>query len=465
MTKEKTPDIFREYDIRGTFGKTLFLETAYTLGKAFGSYCWHHHNSSNAPKVCLVYDGRLSSPKLYKALIHGLLNEKIDVIQGERGPTPYLYWLDHYHKASGAIMITGSHNPIDDNGFKITYRQKPFFADTLKNFYHQFWPKDTELPAIDFSLSPASSFIKRYSDALLKYFSCKLSSLSSKHIIWDPGYGAANDVLALILPKLPGKHTILHETVDGNFPDISPDPTHPSRKLLLQKFVTEKNADLGLSFDGDADRLVVIDKNGYMWEGDEVFTYFACAKITQDQHCPCFVDIKFSQILQDFLTEKGAQVKQIKTGHANIKSSLFNAPGSIAGEVSGHFFFFDEWNGCDDAIYAAFRLLSIISNQEISPEIWLSLLPVRFTSKELRICCSTTTKEALIPYVKTFFSKEMYTDIDGLRVTLPDGWFLIRTSKTEDKIVIRFESNSENGYKILSKQLTSYLSIFDLSVG
>lgn len=445
-------NLFREYDVRGTFGKNLTEDAAYSIGAAFGAKC---HEYSDTPSICVAMDGRISSPILAKALSNGIMSSGANVIFCGLGPTPFLYSYDFDINPTGAVMVTGSHNPPSDNGFKFTLAQKPFFGDELASLYGIIQ---------DCVCSGAFGSIKGVSIEAKESYLSKIKSIIpaciKKKVLFDPGFGATCEFINEIATLFPGS-VMINNVVDGNFPESSPDPTSNLRTSAAVRSIKEMSLDAAFLFDGDGDRFVVIDDCGHLWSGDEVFSYFA---MHSDSAENMIVDSKFSQILVDYLENNCGNVIKTKTGHVHIKKAMENLSTAIGGEVSGHYFFKDKWNGSDDGIYAALRFFDSMNQNDIKLSDWRSNLPKRHTSKEYRVGCTLEAKKVIAADIKRMLCDRKIDDTDGVRVIHERGWWLVRPSQTEEKVVIRWESSCENGYNEIMTEVTRVLSEFGIKI-
>lgn len=444
-----SPVIFRGYDIRGKVGRDFSPQTAYLIGRAFGTVV----RRANGQTVCVVRDGRLSSADLEKELIEGLVASGIEVSSLGLGPTPFLYWAERFLHTDAAIMITGSHNPPEENGFKFSFRTKPFFGDQIQRLLNLIEVEDF----IDGEGTVETHrLLGTYRQDLLDKLLWNERSLT---IAWDPGHGAVGSVLSDLLEELPGFHFIIHGTVDGRFPARSPDPSRPQNLKTLKELVLNKHCDVGLAFDGDGDRLVVMDNQGRLWEGDEVLTLLAYDILQITPSIKIIADVKCSQILLDFIADFSGKVFLSKTGHVHVKQMMAKEDALLGGEMSGHFFFRDQHFGYDDGIYAALRFLTLLTRLQEPLSTWLSKLPTRYASPEMRILCAEEKKFSVIKNLQATFAKQKipFNHLDGLRVEEKEGWWLLRASNTQAVLVARCESETSEGLNILKKKLATLL--------
>ena len=450
--------ILRSYDIRGIYEKTLTDEDAFMLGFFFGIIVRHKNPEKKHPLIVIGMDGRLSSPVLEEKLCKGFENSGCEIYRIGIGPTPMLYFASNYFKADGAIQVTGSHNPKDYNGFKIVLNQNSFFGEDiikLGNFASKGYSKTYN------GFSKSVEINSEYLDEITKPLKINDSELHKKTIVWDCGNGASGPIVEMLVTKVPGKHVVLYSKVDGNFPNHHPDPTDESTLKILVKKMKEVNAELGISFDGDGDRIGVVDKQGRPIPGDLLTAFLANSITTNDKKNQTIIlDIKSSYVAYENIISLGFKAEIGKTGHSNIKKRIKEIKSPLAGEMSGHIFFGDTYFGYDDAIYAAIRLLTLTANN-IELDEFISTLPKTFVSPEIKVFCSDKIKFLTIDNIsKNVFEKYNSNNVitlDGLRVKNNHGWWLIRASNTEEALVVRFEGKSEKDKKELSLEVKNLL--------
>jgi phosphomannomutase len=450
MSHEFDPTILREYDIRGIVGKTLSAGDAQAIGRAYAITLAEAQGS----RLAVGYDGRLTSPELEAALVDGLRTEGADVVRIGRGPTPMLYYAAATLGVDGGIMVTGSHNPPDYNGFKFVFLGKSFFwaaiqrlGDTARRLGAPRGRRgDVQQRAIreDYVARLARDY---HGDRALT-------------VAWDPGNGATGEVVQELTARLPGRHILLNETVDGTFPAHHPDPTVPENLVQLQQAVARERCDLGIAFDGDGDRIGVVDSQGRILWGDQLMVVLSRDVLTRHPGAPIIADVKASQVLFDEIARQGGRPVMAATGHSLIKAKLAELSAPLAGEMSGHIFFGDGYYGFDDAIYVAVRLLDILARPGRSLAEIRDRLPTVINTPELRFACPEYRKFEVVREVRERLLKagaEM-TDIDGVRVRKPDGWWLLRASNTQDVLVARAESPTEAGLGRLKAELAAELA-------
>ena len=436
--------ILRSYDIRGIYGVSLSDKDAFMLGFFFGITVRKKNPDKKHPLIVIGMDGRLSSPMLEEKLNEGLKNSGCEIYRIGLCPTPMLYFASNFYKADGAIQVTGSHNPKDYNGFKIVLNQNSFFGEDIKKL-GQFSSKGYSKTYDGFSKSVEVN--NHYINEIIKPFKNIKRQFFEKTIVWDCGNGASGPSVETMTKKIPGNHIVLYSDVDGNFPNHHPDPTDESTLKILLKKMNEVDAELGIAFDGDGDRIGVVDKQGRSVAGD-LLTAFLANSITRNdkENQTIILDIKSSYIAYESIISLGFKAEIGKTGHSNIKKRIKEIKSPLAGEVSGHIFFGDIYFGYDDALYASIRLLSLMANN-FELDKFVSTLPKTFISSEIKVFCSDKIKFLTINNIsKNVFEKYNSNDVitlDGLRVNNNHGWWLIRASNTEEALIVRFEGKSE----------------------
>nr|WP_218062552.1 phosphomannomutase/phosphoglucomutase [Komagataeibacter swingsii] len=442
----------REYDIRGTVGKTLGPEDAYAIGRTFASVV----AGDGGRTVVIGYDGRLSSPALERALVEGAMASGMDVVRIGCGPTPMLYFASAQLNADGAIMVTGSHNPPDHNGFKIVLANRPFFGPQIAMLGQMAATGDVVAQA---SGTTRMVDVKAaYIDRLLRD---RGNDIRALNVIWDCGNGAAGDVVSLLVQRLPGRHRVLNGAIDGRFPAHHPDPTIPVNLRQLIAAVRHDGADLGIAFDGDADRLGVVDDTGAIVWADQLLLILARDVLRARPGATIIADIKASQVVFDEIDRAGGRPDMWKSGHSQMKDRMAETGALLAGEMSGHFFFADRWYGFDDALYAALRLLDVMSRLDGPLSATRRALPATVSTPELRFACPDTRKFDVITEVAARLAQAGATvcDIDGVRVTTPDGWWLLRVSNTQAALVARAEGATQAALDRLTAALSAQLAL------
>lgn len=447
--------ILREYDIRGIVGQTLGEDDARAIGRTFGTII----KRSGGSTVAVGRDGRLSSPALCTALVDGLTASGCDVIRTGLGPTPMLYYAEAVLPVDGGIQITGSHNPGDYNGFKMVFGHKSFFGPDIQTLGAMAAAGDWESGAGSVSdQDMEDAYLARLIEGL---------SLGSYRIGWDAGNGAGGRIIERLAAILPGEHHLLFTDIDGNFPNHHPDPTEEKNLEHLKALVAEKQLDFGLAFDGDADRIGAVDSLGRVVWGDQLLSILAEPVLKKLPGAIIIGDVKASQMLYDRIAELGGKPLMWKTGHSLIKTKMKETGSPLAGEMSGHIFFADDWYGFDDAIYAALRLIAAVDASGVSLTELKSRMPNMINTPELRFQVDESRKFAVIDEVlaRLTASGADVNRTDGARVNTPDGWWLLRASNTQDVLVARAEAKDEAALDRLLAMIDDQLEASGLERG
>ncbi len=450
------PSILRAYDIRGIIGETLNVKDAELLGKVFASEIQERYGSCN---IALGYDGRLSSPLLEEYLIKGLMYSGANVTRIGIGPSPMLYYSSIILNSDAAIMITGSHNAANYNGFKILDKKGNFYGEDIQKLGKRAQNKNflkSKGNVKNFSIE--ESYLRK----LIEAIDIKKKNLS---IGWDAGNGATGRLLSKLLDFLPGKNILINEKIDGTFPNHHPDPTVPENLKQLIKIVKNKKMDLGIAFDGDGDRLAVVDKDGNIIFGDKLLYIFAKSVLQNNPRSTIIADVKASEYFFSEVEKLGGKALMWKTGHSLIKNKMKETGSLLAGEMSGHIFFADKYYGFDDALYASVRLVNIISQGKGIKEL-LSSFPKTYSTSEIRLECNDKEKFVVIDKFKKIALKKYknVSLIDGIRVKSSKGWWLARVSNTQPAIVIRCESSTKELLLEFLKEVTIILKKSGLEV-
>ncbi|HZT89003.1 MAG TPA: phosphomannomutase/phosphoglucomutase [Stellaceae bacterium] len=450
------PTILREYDIRGIVGETLSEADGHAIGRAFAATV----KDGGGRRIAVGYDGRLTSPALEAALVEGLACEGGDVVRIGLGPTPMLYYAAATLGVDGGIMVTGSHNPPDHNGFKIVLGGKPFFGAAIRR-----------LGEAAAALSPPAGARGRIEtrdiiDDYVRRLAQDYDGRRPLRVAWDIGNGATGVVVRRLTALLPGRHTLLNDAIDGRFPAHHPDPTIPENLVQLQRAVAAEGCDLGIAFDGDGDRIGVVDAKGRILWGDQLMALLAADVLAERPGAPIIADVKASQMLFDEIARLGGEPVMQATGHSLIKARMAELKAPLAGEMSGHIFYADRYYGFDDAVYVAVRLLGILGRSERSLTEWRDGLPEMCSTPELRFPCDDTRKFAIVEAVRERLRRDGadVIAIDGVRVRTADGWWLLRASNTQAVLVARAESRTEAGLARLRGQLAAALAASGVAV-
>ena len=462
MTHSFHPTVLREYDIRGIIGETLGADDARAIGRSFGSML----AEAGGRKVAVGYDGRVSSPMLEHALVEGLNASGMDVVRIGMGPTPMLYYAEaSAEDVDGGIEITGSHNPANYNGFKMVFQGRPFFGADIQ----ELGRRSSAGEWVDGSGSVEDrDVIDAYIDRMLEALDAiDPASLAGLKVGWDAGNGAAGPALEKLAARLPGEHHLLFTDVDGEFPNHHPDPTVEENLADLRNLVAERSLDFGVAFDGDGDRIGAIDGEGRVIWGDQLLMVFAEDLLARRKGATIIADVKASRALFDHVAAHGGEPLMWKTGHSLIKSKMKETGSPLAGEMSGHVFFADDYYGYDDALYAGVRLIAAAARLGKSVTELRSAMPPMINTPEMRFQVDESRKFAAIGEIagRVAASDALADTTDGVRVTTDDGWWLLRASNTQDVLVARAESESEEGLARLVAQIDEQLAASGLERG
>jgi phosphomannomutase/phosphoglucomutase len=424
--------IFREYDIRGIADQELLDGDVELLGRGLATYIIRHSGRT----ISLADDCRLSSPRLREALCKGLLAAGANVLDLGTVPTPVLYYSAVHFQTDGAVMITGSHNPPEYNGFKTVCGTGTIYGNAIQEVRKLIEMSDFEsgsgtLKAVD-AVTP-------YVEEITSHFRFPRKT----KVVFDSGNGTAGPVIHRMMERLNVQAIELFSEMDGRFPNHHPDPTVVKNLAALQKKVKETGADLGIAFDGDSDRIGAADENGKPVFGDMLLLIFGREILSRKPNAVFIGEVKCSQVMYDKLTELGGRPIMYKTGHSLIKAKMKEEHAELAGEMSGHMFFADRYYGYDDALYAACRLIEIVSASGKPLSYQLKDIPDMVSTPELRIDCPDETKFKLVQRVGEIVrERRRIIDVDGVRIPFEQGWGLVRASNTQPILVMRFEAGT-----------------------
>jgi len=445
--------IFRAYDIRGTITDELTPENVKTIGKAIGSECL----ANGADKIITGRDGRLSGPALQNALSDGIQSTGVSVVDIGMAPTPLVYYAMFEFDINSCVAVTGSHNPPNYNGLKIVIAGETLYGERIQDLYQR-------IAADNFTVGDGGlkkeQIIKRYTDRIL----ADVKLARPMKLVVDCGNGVAGAVAPDLLRGLSCEVEELYCEVDGNFPNHHPDPSKLENLQDLIAKVKASGAELGLAFDGDGDRLGLIDKAGNILWPDRQMMLFAEDVLNRNPGAEIIFDVKSSKNLQQFIEKLGGKATMWKTGHSFIKKKLKETGALLAGEMSGHIFIKERWYGFDDGIYAAARMLEILSNKNQPPEEVFAGLPDSYNTPEINIKFSDD--ETKFDFMEQLTKKANFPDaniitIDGLRVEYHDGWGLIRPSNTTPVLVLRFEADNEQALERIKNEFKSQMQLLD----
>lgn len=443
------PDVFREYDVRGVVDKDLNEEFVFNLGRSIGTYALRHKIKS----MTIGRDCRLSSETYAGFLIQGLNLSGIDTIDIGLCATPMLYFSIRHLNAGGGVMVTGSHNPPEFNGFKICIGYDTIYGEQIQELRKI-------MESVSYSTGSASSKFQDISPDYEDYLFNHVKISRDIKAVVDSGNGVGGYFALPLLKRLGCKVTAINCEPDGRFPNHFPDPTVEENLKQLIELVGEKKADLGIAFDGDADRLGVISDKGEIIWGDKLLILFSRSILKEKPHSTIIGEVKCSQTLYDDIKKNSGRAIMWKAGHSLIKAKMKEEKAVLGGEMSGHFFFADRYFGYDDAIYAALRLLEILSHTDKKISVLLADIPRTYSTPEIRIACPDNEKAAVVEKVKKHYRNNPgLIDIDGVRIPFADGWALVRSSNTQPVIVLRFEANSKKSLHKIREEVQALLTI------
>ena len=442
--------IFRQYDIRGIVGRDLTDEAAHAIGRAYGTYL-ARHGSRGA--VSVGRDNRPSGGMLRDALVRGINSTGFDVIDIDVVPTPLLYWSLHHLPVAGGIQITGSHNPPEYNGFKLSVGTTSLHGEEIQQLYEI-------IRQGSFSSGEGrvrhEAVIDRYIEDIVERIGTLSRPLS---VVLDCGNGAGSLVAPRLLERIGARLTSLFCESDGTFPNHHPDPTVVENLEDIIAAVRDKRADVGVALDGDADRIGVIDDRGQIIWGDHVLIIYARDVLERTGKGQAVIfDVKCSQALPDAISAAGGRPIMWKTGHSLIKDKMKAEHAPVAGEMSGHMFFQEGFYGHDDAIYGAARLLRIIADANLSVSELLADVPKFVSTPEIRLEVEEERKFGIVDEAVNHFRKAHdVIDVDGVRVLFGDGWGLIRASNTQPVLVMRFEARTPERLQEIQSEFDTWL--------
>ena len=442
------PSILRAYDIRGVVGRTLSADGARAIGRAFGTEIARRGGA----RVCVGRDGRLSSPELEAALVDGLMRAGMRVLRIGLGPTPMLYFAAKTLAADAGVMVSGSHNPPEYNGFKLVTRGGAFFGDDIRAL-------GRTVEEGRFASGRGACEDRHVLDAYVARLAADFDGGRPLKVAWDAGNGAAGRAMEMLCARLPGEHVLLNAEIDGTFPAHHPDPTVPENLAQLRAAVADRGCELGIAFDGDGDRIGIVDSAGRILWGDQIMILLAREILAANPGATIIADVKASQTLFDEIARLGGRPLMWRTGHSLIKAKMEETGARLAGEMSGHIFIADRYYGYDDALYAAVRILGCVSRGAETLAGIRDRLPALVNTPEIRIPCPDARKFAVVDEVRDRLRADgaEVDDIDGVRVRTGDGWWLLRASNTQDALVARCEAGDTAGLERLKAALGGML--------
>jgi len=446
------PQIFREYDIRGIADRDLTDEVVRAVGRAFGQ----RMREQGKTRVAVGRDVRLSSPRIRSALVEGLRDQGAHVVDVGMVPTPALYFAVLHLKADAGVMVTGSHNPIEYNGLKL--------SDGV-NSLHGAEIQELRDRAGTAGLLPARGGVEEVGvdEAYLADLGSRFTLARPLRVVVDPGNGAASLLGPRYLRGLGCEVDAIFAEPDGRFPNHLPDPTVPELMRPLMERVRATGADVGIGFDGDADRVGAVDEKGKLLYGDELLALYAADVLASRPGSPVVFEVKCSQGLVEWIVAQGGKPVMWKAGHSLIKAKMRETGAPLGGEMSGHMFFADEFPGYDDALYGAGRLLRILAKAKTPLSALVKALPQsRYVSTpEIRLDCADQAKFGIVNAVRDHFrSRRDVNDVDGARVQFGDGWGLVRASNTQPVLVVRFEARSQERLEAIMLEVYGVLASY-----
>ncbi|MEG8040777.1 phosphomannomutase/phosphoglucomutase [Sphingomonas sp. LR60] len=453
MTHRLSPEILRAYDIRGRVGDTLTEADAWAVGRGFATRV----RRAGGTRVAVGYDGRTHSPMLEAALVAGLTASGVDVVRVGVGPSPMLYYAAATLEVDGGVQVTGSHNPREDNGFKLVMQGNSFCGPDVRDLARLAEAGDWESGAGNVT---EADVLDRYVGRLLDGYAG-----GTYRIGWDAGNGAAGPAIARLTAQLPGEHHLLFCDIDGTFPNHHPDPTVEANLAPLQALVAEKKLDFGLAFDGDGDRIGAVDAQGRVLWGDEILSILIAPILAELPGSTIVADVKSSDALFERITALGGTPVMWRTGHSEIKTKMKELHAPLAGELSGHIFFAHDYYGFDDALYAAVRLIHAVHLSGRSLTALREESSARVATPEWRVPVPEVRKVALVEEVAAQLASHgaRVTVTDGVRVSTDDGWWLLRASNTQAALTLRAEGRDAEALARLVATIDAQLAACGLS--
>ncbi len=440
-----SPYIFREYDIRGKVGFDFTEEVVREIGRAYGTVIKRKRGN----KVCCGRDGRSSSPFLQEALIEGILSTGIEVVNIGICPTPVMYFsLFIFEDLDGGIQVTGSHNPPEFNGLKICVGKETLFGAQIQEIRNLIEKRD-------FEKGKGQVEERKVLDKYIDYVCKNVELKRPLKVVIDPGNGVCGLTAPEIFKRLGCEIECIFCEVDGNFPNHFPDPVVPENLKWLKEKVLKEGYDVGFGYDGDGDRIGVIDERGNIIWGDQLLIIFAKDLLKKYPGAKIIGEVKCSRTLYETIAKLGGIPIMWKTGHSLIKNKMKEEKALLAGEMSGHIFFADKWFGFDDGVYASLRLVEIISQNNIPLSEYLKDIPKMYSTPEIRKECPDEIKFKVVKRLIEKFKKKglNVVDIDGARIEFKEGWALVRASNTQPVLVLRFEAETEDFLKLLQDRV------------
>ncbi len=426
------PNIFREYDIRGIAATDLSDDVVFQLGQAYGSYIL----DQGITRCVIARDARLSGPRIIRALGDGIRSTGVDTVDIGMVPTPVFYFSFFHLDANAGMMVTASHNPPEFNGFKIGLNKTTIYGAEIQRLR-------TIAEAGRFRAGRGRAEALDVMPDYVALLRSKFTISRELSVVYDPGNGTAGVLLEQLFANTKVRPQFINLQPDGNFPAHIPDPTVPQYMNQCIELVRKTGADCGIGYDGDADRIGAVDENGTMVYGDKLLGIFAADVLRRRPGSPIVFEVKCSQGLVEYLESLGGRPVMYKTGHSLIKAKMKEMHAPLAGEMSGHMFFADDYYGYDDAIFASLRLLQIMADSGEKLSTLAGRIPSYHSTPEIRVDCPDEHKFRIVDQLAAWFKQSHEViDIDGARVVFPDGWGLVRASNTQPILVLRFEART-----------------------
>jgi phosphomannomutase len=444
------PKLRKSYDLRGTFGETLTKDDAFGVGLAFAAVAL----TRGLSRIAVSRDGRVSSPELEAALLDGLLTGGAQVFRMPMGPTPLVSFTVHRLQLDGGIMVTGSHLPPGQNGFKLMLGGNPVYGDALRELW-EIEPSERSGGRVE-----DTDLTTEYLAALL----AEVAGLPIANAAWDSGNGATGESVEALVARLPGQQRTLFTKIDGHFPNHHPDPSVPDTLADLSRTVVEQGLDLGFAFDGDGDRVGVVDSDGAILWADQLLLLLARDVLGERPGAIVVGDVKSSDVLFSGIEAAGGRAVMSPSGYVLVREAMLRERAPLAGEMSGHIFFGDRWHHADDGIYNAIRCLRALVRSGLSLAEFRRSLPVTFATPELRLPCPDDRKAEVLHAIEMDVRATglPVNATDGLRVREGGGWWLLRASGTEPKLTARCEARTRDALERISSGLADRLQAFGL---
>lgn len=443
--------IFREYDVRGLVDQDLTDDLSRALGRAFATFM-RRSSGSDTVTLALGWDVRPSSPRLRDALAEGMASAGARVLDVGLVPTPVLYYACHLLETDGGVMITGSHNPPEYNGFKLGYRDLPLSGEEIQRVRGL-------ITAEDFAAGSGSREERPVTDEYCDMVASKVNLEREVRVVLDPANACGALFAGDLLERVGARVDRIYDEVDGTFPSHHPDPTVDAYVVDLRRRVVEVGAELGLGLDGDCDRVGAVDETGRLVRGDQLTAIFARDQLRRTPGARILYDVKSSRALEEDIRAHGGVPFMWKTGHSHAKRKMKEEGIPFGGEMSGHLFFFDDYWGFDDAIFAACKLCEIVSRSDTSLATMVGSLKSYASTPEIRIDTTEDRKWELVREAKAWFGDRYETvDIDGVRISFENGWALLRASNTQPVVVLRAEGKTEDDLANITAKLARFLS-------